>query len=290
MEPLGYIITVIVAALVAALGQWLIARKVTVDGRFGYLLVLGLLGGWGGSRLFGPLGPIESLSKVGPSIGGFYLLAGILGALVLVLAAVYPLRQATRGEPTDVARIGIRDPQVAHWLFNDTRSAPLWLGVRLYLGYQWLEAGWHKLEDPGWTQGGTALKGFWERAVAIPESGRAPIVYGWYRDFIQFMLDQGWYDWFAWLVIGGQILVGLGLIVGGLVGIAAFFGAIMNLNFMLAGTASTNPVLFSLGILLILAWKVAGYWGIDRYLLPALGAPWSPGRLFRRQAPPHGHA
>jgi uncharacterized membrane protein YeaQ/YmgE (transglycosylase-associated protein family) len=130
MEPLGYIITVIVAALVAAFGQWLIARRVTLDRQLGYLLVLGLLGGWGGSRLFGALGPIESLSKVGPSIGGFYLLTGFLGALILVLAAVYPLRQATRGEPTDVAQIGIRDPQVAHWLFNDTRSAPLWLGVR----------------------------------------------------------------------------------------------------------------------------------------------------------------
>ncbi len=287
MEALGYVTTVIVAVLVAALGQWLIARKVTADGRFGYLLVLALLGAWGGSRLFGPLGPIESLSKVGPSIGGFYLLTGVLGAVILVLTAVYPLRQALRGESTDVAQIGIRDPQVAHWLFNDTRSAPLWLGVRLYLGYQWLEAGWHKLEDPRWTQGGTALKGFWERAVAIPENGRPPIVYGWYRDFIQFMLDRGWYDWFAWLVIAGELLVGIGLIVGGLVGIAAFFGAIMNLNFMLAGTASTNPVLFSLGILLILAWKVAGYWGIDRYLLPALGAPWSPGRLFRWHAPAH---
>lgn len=143
MEPLGYLITVIVAAMVAALGQWLISRRVTLDGHFGYLFALGLLGGWGGSRLFGALGPIESLSKVGPDIGGFYLLTGILGALILVLAAVYPLRQATRGESTDVAQIGIRDPQAAHWLFNDTRSAPLWLAVRLYLGYQWLEAGWH---------------------------------------------------------------------------------------------------------------------------------------------------
>ena len=27
-------------------------------------------------------------------------------------------------------------------------------------------------------------------------------------------------------------------------------------------------------LLLILAWKVAGWWGLDRFLLPALGTPW----------------
>jgi thiosulfate dehydrogenase [quinone] large subunit len=27
----------------------------------------------------------------------------------------------------------------------------------------------------------------------------------------------------------------------------------------------------------MLAWKVAGYYGVDRYLLPMLGTPWHPG-------------
>ena len=54
----------------------------------------------------------------------------------------------------------------------------------------------------------------------------------------------------------------------------AFFGALMNMSFLMAGTVSTNPVLFFLGILMILAWKNAGYLGVDRYLLPALGTPW----------------
>ena len=48
----------------------------------------------------------------------------------------------------------------------------------------------------------------------------------------------------------------------------------MNMSFLLAGSASTNPVLFTLAIGLILAWKVAGYYGVDRYLLPVLGVPW----------------
>jgi len=50
---------------------------------------------------------------------------------------------------------------------------------------------------------------------------------------------------------------------------------------MMAGTASINPVLFTLSVLLIVAWKSAGWWGLDRWLLPLLGTPWEPGRIFR---------
>jgi thiosulfate dehydrogenase [quinone] large subunit len=32
--------------------------------------------------------------------------------------------------------------------------------------------------------------------------------------------------------------------------------------------------MFALAIGLILGWKVAGYYGLDRYLLPMLGVPW----------------
>ena len=55
----------------------------------------------------------------------------------------------------------------------------------------------------------------------------------------------------------------------------------MNMSFLLAGSASTNPVLFTLAIGLMRAWRVAGYYGVDRSLLPMLGAPWKAGALFR---------
>jgi thiosulfate dehydrogenase [quinone] large subunit len=41
--------------------------------------------------------------------------------------------------------------------------------------------------------------------------------------------------------------------------------------------------MFTLAVGLILAWRVAGYYGLDRYLLPALGAPWRPGTVFHRE-------
>ncbi len=62
----------------------------------------------------------------------------------------------------------------------------------------------------------------------------------------------------------------------------------MNMSFLLAGSASTNPVLFTMAIGLILAWKVAGYYGLDRYLLPMLGTPWHPGVIAGRGAHPQG--
>ena len=125
-----------------------------------------------------------------------------------------------------------------------------------------------------------ALQSYWERAVAIPEQGRPPITYDWFRQFLQYMLDNGWYTWFAKLIAWGEVLVGLGLLVGALVGIAAFFGTVMNFSFMLAGSASSNPVLFGLAVFLVLAWKVAGFWGLDRWLLPMLGTPWQRGALL----------
>jgi len=109
---------------------------------------------------------------------------------------------------------------------------------------------------------------------AGPAEGRPPIAFDWYRNFIQFMLDNGWYTWFAPLIAWGETLIGIALILGALTGIAAFFGAFMNWNFIMAGAASTNGMLLTLAVLLVLAWKVAGWWGLDRWLLPLLGTPW----------------
>lgn len=76
------------------------------------------------------------------------------------------------------------------------------------------------------------------------------------------------------VVAFGETAVGIGLILGAFVGVAALAGGFMNMNFMLAGSASSNPVLLILAIVLILAWKTAGYIGLDRYLLPIFGTPW----------------
>ena len=110
------------------------------------------------------------------------------------------------------------------------------------------------------------------------EGGRPAITYEWYRDFIQTACstrspERG----SAGVITFGELAVGSGCCSALLTGLAAFVGALMNMSFLLAGSASTNPVLFTLAIGLILAWKVAGYYGLDRFLLPMLGTPWHPG-------------
>ncbi len=196
----------------------------------------------------------------------------LLGGFVAFLAVV---RRARGGELLHAERSAtIGEPGAAHFLFYDLRAAPLWLVVRLYVGFAWLEAGYHKATGTGWLDGGGALKGYWTKAVTIdPKTGTGPISYDWYRHFLQAMLDQQWYTWFGTVIVAGELLIGLGLLFGVLTGWAAFFGLLMNMSFMLAGSASTNPVLFSLAILLILAWRVAGYLGGDRLVLPLLGVP-----------------
>ncbi len=176
----------------------------------------------------------------------------------------------------------LHDPPWYRRIFADTRMAPLWAAARLYLGYQWLLHGWQKAWGPDrWInvpgQDGQQLKSFWERAIAIPEEGRPPIVYDWYRDFLTYMVDHEWYTWFSWVIALGETTAGVLLIIGAFTGLAALGGAFMNFNFMLAGSASTNPVLFILAILVLIGWKVAGWIGVDRWLLPALGTPWQPG-------------
>ncbi len=180
--------------------------------------------------------------------------------------------------------ITVSDPPVATALFSNTRWAWLWLVARLYVGYTWITSGWGKLSNPGWTQTGEVLKGFWERAVLIPDAPARPLIaFDWYRTFLQTLLDSGSYVWFAKLVVAGEILVGVALILGLFSGIAAFFGGFMNWNFMMAGSASTNPMLFVISMFLVLAWKTAGWWGLDRWLMPLLGTPWKPGRLFEKK-------
>ena len=180
--------------------------------------------------------------------------------------------------------VEVEGPGFARFLFNNSAAGLFWLPIRVFVGVAWLDAGLHKLSDPAWTQGGSALRAYWDRAVAIPEAPARPaITFEWYRDFLNILRDANAETWFAWLVTLGELSVGLGLILGALTGIAAFFGALMNMSFLLAGSASTNPVMFILAIGLMLAWKVAGYYGLDRWLLPKLGTPWRPGGLFVRR-------
>lgn len=179
----------------------------------------------------------------------------------------------------------LEEPPVARALFGNVRWAWIWLIIRLYVGYEWLSAGIGKLDNPAWTgsSAGTALTGFVNGALQ-KTGGEHPDVQGWYGSFLQHVVLPN-ADIFSYFVALGETLVGIALILGLFTGIAAFFGCFMNANYLFAGAVSSNPILFILALVLILAWRTAGWWGLDRWALPALGTPWRPGFVFREKEP-----
>jgi thiosulfate dehydrogenase (quinone) large subunit len=134
--------------------------------------------------------------------------------------------------------------------------------IRLYLGYEWLTAGFHKLT------GGFDASGFLKGALANPVKGPdGSIVYATYVGFLKhFALPNA--HLFNTMIPLGEFLVGLGLILGCLTTAAAFFALVMNFSYLMAGTISSNALDILLGVIILAAGFNAGRIGLDRWVLP----------------------
>lgn len=142
------------------------------------------------------------------------------------------------------------------------KVAVVWTVLRIWLGIQWIEAGWHKVVD------GFDAGGFLQGAIA-KASGDHPAVQGWYATFLEGFAVPN-VELFNVLIPWGEVLVGLGLIIGAATIPALLAGAFMNLNFLLAGTVSTNPILFTVAVILLFAGAASYYYGVDRFAIPYL--------------------
>jgi len=154
---------------------------------------------------------------------------------------------------------------IMKWLRENKYAAMLITLVRLYVGYEFLIAGWHKITGDKAFNAAGFLKG----AIAKPvlESGTQDSLYPNFVAFLQhFALPN--VKLFNVLVPWGELLIGLGLILGALTTVAVFFGMVMNFTFMLAGTVSSNPWLILLSIFIIVAGANAGKFGADYFILP----------------------
>jgi thiosulfate dehydrogenase [quinone] large subunit len=209
---------------------------------------------------------------------------GIALLILFVLALILAFVQFSQERPAlRTASSGERfpEPAISKFFLGSEGSSALWFVVRMDVGAQWLLAGWEKVTDPTWGTSGKALAGFVAGALA-KTSGAHPSVQGWYGWFLQqIVLPNA--GFFSFLVTWGEVAVGLGVLLGVLTGIAAGFGVLMNLNYLLAGTVSINPILGVFGLFLVFSWRVCGWIGLDRWLLPALGLPWKPGEWFHPQ-------
>jgi thiosulfate dehydrogenase (quinone) large subunit len=205
----------------------------------------------------------------------------------------------------------IEEPAVARWLFGSSHASWIWLVARLWLGWEWLQSGWGKVfggnitlrfwewgepeysltgdANVGWVASsgdvavGDAVAGFASRAIESADGPHPDVAYDWYVTFLEWIRDTA-YPWMGPMVAIGELVIGVLLILGLFTGIAAALGAVLNFSFVFAGSAGVNPAMILVSFLLILAWRNAGWIGLDRWVLPALGTPWHRGKLLKRES------
>jgi thiosulfate dehydrogenase [quinone] large subunit len=159
---------------------------------------------------------------------------------------------------------------VTAWLYRSHTASVVWLAVRLWLGYQWLNAGYQKIwgseRSAFWFGNGAAVKGFASAGVVGSTAGKGGASYGWWAGFLHnFVIPNA--SWIGRLISVGELLIGVALILGLLTGAAAAAGLLLNLIYMFSGSAGVNPMYAIAALLLLLAWRNAGWFGLDRFLL-----------------------
>src|SRR5699024_4623032 len=112
-------------------------------------------------------------------------------------------------------------------IMNFIRSNKFFAGllaiIRIYVGYQWVTAGLCEVV------GGWAASGF--RQGAMSERGREnPAVQGWGPTLLEAVALPN-AGLFSFMVAGGEVLVGIALILGILTNLAALMGITMNFAF-----------------------------------------------------------
>jgi thiosulfate dehydrogenase (quinone) large subunit len=153
---------------------------------------------------------------------------------------------------------------IGTWLREATVASYLLTVARLWLGYQWLMAGWHKVA------GEFSAAGFLRGAIANSQ-GERPLVQAWWASFLEnFALPNA--ALFEFMVAWGEVLVGIGLIVGAFSVLAVFFGMLMNFSFLLSGAISVNPQMILVSFILLSGGRNTGILGLDRWIMPFLRA------------------
>ena len=148
--------------------------------------------------------------------------------------------------------------------------------LRLYFGYDFLKAGIEKWQTGfdskavgGFLKGGLAQTHdalLASKGAAAASHASVTDTWGWLISHV-FLPNAGL---FSFVVKSGEVLIGLGLILGCFTTLAAIFALAMNFTFLLTGTVSTNPQM-ALGFLIIIAMGAASYEiGLDRFFMKKL--------------------
>ena len=82
----------------------------------------------------------------------------------------------------------VADPPIAKFLFNSTKSAPIWLALRIWLGLDWFYAGFEKATGTGWLDPSESdpLEYMYGGNTAI-----ATMQYSYLPSWMSFLVDRG---------------------------------------------------------------------------------------------------
>lgn len=155
---------------------------------------------------------------------------------------------------------------MVNWLRTSKTASFVLLVLRVWLGWQWLKDGFEKVFGAKPFDASGYLKGVIANPVKGPDHN---VLYGPYNAFIQHIALPG-SGFFSFLVKWGELLCGLGLLLGTLTTAAVFFALLMNFMYLFAGTVSSNPLYILIGGIILFAGFNAGKWGGDYWLIPWL--------------------
>lgn len=144
------------------------------------------------------------------------------------------------------------------WPFRSPFSSPAWLALRLYLAQVWLQFGAGKIRG-GWLRG----DGLHDLLSAVA-AGHTPAPFRFYERVADLLVSTGMDNVLSVLIPLLEVSVGVAFISGVLLVPAAVAATLLNVNLVLSGVASLrfDGRIIALQVLLLLAWRVAGYLGL----------------------------
>lgn len=144
------------------------------------------------------------------------------------------------------------------WPFRSTLTSPLWLVLRLYLASVWLQFGVAKIRG-GWLDG-DGLHGL----LGAVAAGQTPAPFPFYARVAELLVSTGLDRVLSVVMPLAEVAIGIAFLTGVLLVPAAIAATLLNLNLVLSGVASLHfdGRIIALQVLLLLAWRVAGYLGL----------------------------
>lgn len=138
------------------------------------------------------------------------------------------------------------------WAYLETellKSNAFLLPLRLFIGLGWLRAGVEKLIDPLWWSGDKVAAFFGAQLAADA------VYFPFYETLITQLFAPNAFA-LSWIILIGELLVGVSILTGTLTNLGLLAGIFMNLNFVLAGVV--NPSAFYIVIQAVLLSANAG--------------------------------